>query len=715
MALFSLVGPATALAEPPLTPVSITLTSPLPTAHPQEQIGFVVHFDPVPDDGTVSLDDGGQSSPDVTVGGSADVVVPWKLGNVGTYTLKATYSGSGRFAAAWSPTINQEIQVETPAVTFSIEPSTAHIHEPITIRVGVAPVPERASTFSVWGSPCLCVIPLDPVTGLGELVLDDPMRYQFLGYGQTVFTARFDGSDWYSAVYATPVTVSIVRDPTTTSLVLEPSRIENSGTTIATATVTPVPPLGAAVAFAIPRAPGGPWTGIGRVNDAGKATVSIPIGVWPVGAYDVVATVDATDDLDSSSGSATLVVADSTLPNGSVLIQKGDLYTTSRAVYVSAPATDGDRAVTAVSLSNDGLEWTEFAYSGADIGWMLGDGEGVKSVWAKWQDAAGNWSTVVTDSIIFDYNAPTGAVTVAAGAATTQSTSVSIATPASDTASGLATVALSNTGAVGSWTELKYAPVVSWNLPPTDGQRTIYVRWKDNAGRWSIPTSDTIVLDRVAPAATAPTWALPAGAALAGTRMPVRLTWTGTDATSGVATYRLRSSVDGQAWTTVSTSLTSTVLLRHLAPGHTYRFAVAAVDKAGNIGAWAYGPTFRLSAVSQSSSAVRYAGTWATSTSTTWWGGTARASSRAGSTASFTFTGRSIAWVGLKGVGRGKAAVYVNGVYKATVDLYSATTKKQLIVWSANYGASATRTVTIKVLGTAGRPRVDVDGFIVGS
>jgi hypothetical protein len=37
------------------------------------------------------------------------------------------------------------------------------------------------------------------------------------------------------------------------------------------------------------------------------------------------------------------------------------------------------------------------------------------------------------------------------------------------------------------------------------------------------------------------------------------------------------------------------------------------------------------------------------------------------------------------------------------------------LIWSANYTTSATRTITIKVLGTSGRPRVDVDGFIVGT
>ena len=58
--------------------------------------------------------------------------------------------------------------------------------------------------------------------------------------------------------------------------------------------------------------------------------------------------------------------------------------------------------------------------------------------------------------------------------------------------------------------------------------------------------------------------------------------------------------------------------------------------------------------------------------------------------------------------------MYVNGVLKATVDLGSAITLKQRILWSANYTSSATRTVTIKVLGTSGRARVDIDGFIVG-
>lgn len=221
--------------------------------------------------------------------------------------------------------------------------------------------------------------------------------------------------------------------------------------------------------------------------------------------------------------------------------------------------------------------------------------------------------------------------------------------------------------------------------------------------------------DRVAPTNTAPKMALVTGRTISSGLLPVRLSWTGSDAMSGIARYEVGQSTDGGAYATVTTTLASSQLHRNLRSGHRYRFRVRAIDRAGNVGAWVYGSTFKLAGISQASGAVRYAGAWSNSTSTVWWGGTARSSSRAGATATFSFTGRSIAWVGLKAANRGKARVYVNGTLVATVDLYSATTLKQRYVWTANYSVSATRTIRIVVLGTSGRPRVDIDGFVVGS
>jgi hypothetical protein len=208
----------------------------------------------------------------------------------------------------------------------------------------------------------------------------------------------------------------------------------------------------------------------------------------------------------------------------------------------------------------------------------------------------------------------------------------------------------------------------------------------------------------------------PRAASIVGSATPWTIGWTGKDTGgSGVARYELARSLNGGGWTTVDVDVPSAAAAVTVIPGSTYRFRVRAVDHAGNIGGWSYGATFRVSAVQQSSTSVHYRGTWSTSTSTsTWWGGSARSSSSKGATASLTFSGRSLAWVGLKAANRGRAYVYVNGVLKATVDLRSTTTLTKRAVWSVMYSTSATRTVMVKVVGTSGRPRIDVDGFLIG-
>lgn len=315
------------------------------------------------------------------------------------------------------------------------------------------------------------------------------------------------------------------------------------------------------------------------------------------------------------------------------------------------------------------------------------------------------------DVVVPDAGEPWGLMQVGLGEFTTSSDVVVSAVPT--TGLHVSTIALSNDGV--NWTERTYSvPQQDWTLSPGDGLKTVYLKWREaSTPVWSPVQSDTIILDTVAPVATAPATAYVIAPSSTPGLMPIRLGWSGSDATSGIDHYLVDQWTDGVA--AAPTTITAASVSRNLAAGHSYRFAVRAVDLAGNTSLPANGSTFRLSSVQQSSSAVVYHGTWATSTSTIWWGGTARSSSTKGSTVSYTFTGRSIAWVGLTASNRGKAYVYINGVLKAAVDLYSPTTLKQRVVWAANYSTSATRTITIKVVGTSGRPRVDVDGFVVGS
>ena len=149
-----------------------------------------------------------------------------------------------------------------------------------------------------------------------------------------------------------------------------------------------------------------------------------------------------------------------------------------------------------------------------------------------------------------------------------------------------------------------------------------------------------------------------------------------------------------------------------LARSHTYRFRARAMDNDGNWSSWAYGPTFLARLVQQSAGSVDYTKTWTTTSNAAFSSGSVRYSKTAGASVSYRATGRAFAFVTTKGP-TGGGADYVNGVLKATVDLYSATSRYRVQVWTKRYTGSAARTIKVVVLGTSGRRRVDVDAFVV--
>ena len=144
---------------------------------------------------------------------------------------------------------------------------------------------------------------------------------------------------------------------------------------------------------------------------------------------------------------------------------------------------------------------------------------------------------------VVDTTPPVGAISIAAGAAMTNNTAVTLAVGSTDAGSGVSQVALSNDGT--TWTTLAYAASQAWTLPATDGVRTVFAKWKDVAGNWSALTSDTIVLDTLGPNVSAPNRSFVAGTAISAGKITVRIPWTGTDATTAIARYELEQQTDG--------------------------------------------------------------------------------------------------------------------------------------------------------------------------
>ena len=216
--------------------------------------------------------------------------------------------------------------------------------------------------------------------------------------------------------------------------------------------------------------------------------------------------------------------------------------------------------------------------------------------------------------------------------------------------------------------------------------------------------------DTIRPTTTTPLTRLAGGTV--GSRIPVTVSWTGRDSGWGIDHYKVQQSVDGGAWgasrITRTRSMTAT-----LAPGHTYRFRVRAYDKAGNVGSWDVGPIRRVKAVQETAAILQWTGPWTTAADPEAWGGTSRRSDAAGTVVRHTFTGRGLAWVAGRDPAFGTAKVYLDGSLVATVDLGAASADHRRIVWRRNWTTSTEHRVRIVVVGDAGTPTVDVDGFVV--
>lgn len=221
-----------------------------------------------------------------------------------------------------------------------------------------------------------------------------------------------------------------------------------------------------------------------------------------------------------------------------------------------------------------------------------------------------------------------------------------------------------------------------------------------------------VKIDRSHPTEAAPVARLQSGISLAGSALPVTVSWTATDGGSGVASYDVARSVDGGSFSVIATKVTSTSLAQTLWTSHTYRYEARARDRAGNVSGWVAGPTLRPTLVQQTSSTVTWAGSWTTVAATAYSGGSARTASTAGATATLAFTGRAFSIVVSRDPAYGQVKVYLDGTYLATLDTAAASHLDRTVAYVRGVGWGS-HTVKLVVVGTAGRPQVVVDAFEV--
>lgn len=194
--------------------------------------------------------------------------------------------------------------------------------------------------------------------------------------------------------------------------------------------------------------------------------------------------------------------------------------------------------------------------------------------------------------------------------------------------------------------------------------------------------------------------------------VPVETTWEATDANDTIASFQAQVQINGGAWSEVSLATpTSQSLVMNLGP-QTYIFRVRGADSHGNLGEWATGTPFFLNTLQESS--LVYHGAWIRDALAGAWEGSVAYTRARNASASITFTGRNIAWVGTKGPTYGSAKVYIDNGLVKTVDCHASSSAKRQILfrWSSGQLTDSTHTLKIVALGTSGHPRIDVDGLI---
>jgi hypothetical protein len=226
-----------------------------------------------------------------------------------------------------------------------------------------------------------------------------------------------------------------------------------------------------------------------------------------------------------------------------VVIEGGAPYTRTATVGLSLsaqdlPATPG-AAVSGLSKMElaDNLLFTGSVLLDYNLAytWTASSGQGLKAVYARFHDRAGNVSAPAVALITLDTVAPQSPSLLLSGgpgapAGTTGSPLVTATLSATDVNGGPGgqdlQVRLSNASGFAGASWQPFSASVTWLLPPGDGSKTVFAQFMDPAGNQSLAAQADIVLAGTAPSAGSLTVA--GGAAATGLQVvPVALSAAG--------------------------------------------------------------------------------------------------------------------------------------------------------------------------------------------
>jgi hypothetical protein len=251
--------------------------------------------------------------------------------------------------------------------------------------------------------------------------------------------------------------------------------------------------------------------------------------------------------------------------------------------------------------------------------------------------------------------------------------------------------------------KVRFTPLGSFN-----GDAVITYAVSDGALQDTGTLTVTVGTDATPPVVTAPTVHFDSGRV--NETAPLLISWSATDAGSGIASYEVQVSAGGKAFTTIYTGAGTSV--RRQFPFKTSLvFRVRATDGANNVSPWATADSRRIVAYQRSSTSLSFSGTWTVVASTSSSGTDYLHTTTLGNRAALTFTGREVLYVAPMTSASGHAKVTVGGTLIGRFNLRSASTRYGRIIAKVVWGTNGAHTIRV-TNDQAGR-RTNLDAFVV--
>jgi hypothetical protein len=343
---------------------------------------------------------------------------------------------------------------------------------------------------------------------------------------------------------------------------------------------------------------------------------------------------------------------------------------------------------------------------------------GTCTIYAWARNGSGEISAAASATVIVDAVRPTASL---AAPTTTSTQTVQVTAEGADGQSGIGAWLIAETPVNPAANDTRWRETApsTFALSKGDGLKRVFLWTRDLAWNVSPAAEADVRLDTSAPTGLGAPGRGIVWSGSAKSTIPTRVAWTAAkDLTPTGLTYAVAWQASGSpTWhAVVPADPRSTAAVLSLGPG-TYRVRVRATDALGHATSWRTGGWFTVRRLQENASAIRLVKGFKRVTAAGASGGKLATATRTGSTVTASFTGASIAWVGVRGPDRGKAKVYLDGKLVATVSLYAATRSDATVVWRRAFSSTRAHVLKIVATGThaAGSTgtRVDLDAVLV--